>query len=172
MQLCLVRHALAAERGVPGIADEDRPLTPRGRARMEEATNGLARLLRADLVVSSPYLRAVQTADILVGALGLARHSRLDALAYGDDAQLFTVLGASGARCAVAVGHEPHMSRTLSLALTGDHDLARSVLKKGSAALITFDGAPQPGAGALEWLLPPAALRALAAWHSKGLVAQ
>lgn len=162
MQVCLVRHAIAVERGATGVPDDARPLTARGRKRMEQAAAGLAILVRPDLVLSSPLLRAVQTAEILVAAFGLRGFIRSDTLADGDNDRLFTEIAKTAARMAVAVGHEPYMSGTLSYALTGQVGTINSEFKKGGAALISFETRPRAAAGTLEWLLPPGALRALA----------
>lgn len=128
---------------------------------MQQAAAGLALLIRPDLVLSSPLLRAVQTAEILVAAFGLRGLTRSDTLADGDHDRLFDEIAKRGARVAVAVGHEPHISGALSYALAGDRGRIASTFKKGGAALISFETKPRPGAGTLEWLLPPAALRAL-----------
>lgn len=161
MELCLVRHGIASERGA-GVADDDRKLTERGRARMELGAAGLSRIFQADVILTSPLVRAVQTAEILMDALGLRGITKTDALAWGDDERLFQELGELGDMRVVAVGHEPHMSRTLSYALTGDHGLVHSVFKKGGAALMSFDGTSEQGRGWLEWMLQPSALRGLA----------
>lgn len=156
-----MRHGIAAERGA-GVADDDRELTERGRARMELGAAGLSRILHADVILTSPLVRAVQTAEILMDALGLRGITKTEALAWGDDERLFQELSALGDARVIAVGHEPHMSRTLSLALTGEHGQVRSVFKKGGAALVSFEGTPEHGRGWLEWMLPPSALRGLA----------
>ena len=66
-QLYLVRHAIAAERGDKWPDDTKRPLTHKGAARMRQAVEGLRALgVEIDLVLTSPLVRAEQTADILV----------------------------------------------------------------------------------------------------------
>ena len=65
MQLLIIRHAIAVPRGTPGIPDEDRPLTPEGEQKFREAAEGLAKLVdRPDALLTSPWLRAKQTAAI------------------------------------------------------------------------------------------------------------
>lgn len=162
MELCLVRHAIAVDRGLPGMADAARPLTDKGRARMEMAAVGLVRLFEAEVVLTSPLRRAVETAEILLDAYGLRELHKSDALATGDDDHLFTEMAATGKARVIVVGHEPHMSRTLSYVLTGDHGLVSSVFKKGGAVLVSFEDGPVAGGGWIEWMMQPAALRASA----------
>src|SRR5512132_2307889 len=69
-ELYLVRHGVAEERGDAWPDDSKRPLTDDGMARMRKAARGLARLgVGLDLVLTSPLVRARQTAEILAGAL-------------------------------------------------------------------------------------------------------
>ncbi len=163
MELCLVRHAIAMERGSPGNEDDGlRPLTPRGRERMEEAAQGLKRLFVPDVIVTSPLVRARETAEILLAAYGLQKTRICDALASGNDVELLRELDDVDSDRVLCVGHEPHISATLSWLLTGEHDGMIAVFKKGSAALVDSGDRPGPGHCTLEWLLQPAALRAVA----------
>lgn len=162
IQLCLVRHAIAGEADPRRWPDDRlRPLTDEGSAKMREAARGLAEIFGASAVLSSPLLRARQTAEILMEVFEMEDLHISDALASGDDCQLISDLEALGAARVFAVGHEPHMSRTLSNMLTGQPDCVSSVFKKGAAALVTFEASLRPGEAYLEWLLQPAALRGL-----------
>jgi phosphohistidine phosphatase len=163
MEICLVRHAIAVERGTSGFENDAlRPLTPRGRDRMREAAAGLATLITPQLVLTSPYLRATQTAEILAATYHLSSPKLVDALATGDDAALLNELRDLDATPVIIVGHEPYLSGTLSLLLTGDAARMSTDLKKGAAVLVSCERDPDPGSCWLEWLLQPAALRALA----------
>jgi phosphohistidine phosphatase len=162
MQICLVRHAIAVERGTRGFENDAlRPLTPRGRDRMREAAAGLATLITPQVVLTSPLLRATQTAEIIAAAYGLSSPRQIEALATGNDAALLNELRDLDASPVMLVGHEPYLSGTLSLLLTGDPAQLSTDLKKGAAALVACEGDPDPGSCRLEWLLQPAALRAL-----------
>ena len=69
MKLLLIRHAAAVPRGTPGVPDDERPLTPDGKAKFRVAARGLARVTRRpDLLLTSPLLRARATAEIALGA--------------------------------------------------------------------------------------------------------
>jgi phosphohistidine phosphatase len=159
MEICIIRHGVAEERGPRWPDDAARPLTADGVARMAQAAAGLATLVRPAVVLSSPYVRAWQTANLVADAC----RSRLvgcEALASGDDTELFATINRAAAPSVAVVGHEPHVSTTLSLLLVGGDGL-RAAFKKGAAALVQCERAG-PGVAWLEWYLPPAALRALA----------
>ena len=162
MELCLVRHAIAEERGSAWPDDSKRPLTPAGRERFAAAAAGLGTLVMPSLVVSSPYARALETADILVSAFGLGGLHIEGSLATGDHGAFVRALDRRGAACVIAVGHEPYLTELLSLLVTGDEGVLNTGFKKGGAALVSFAGGPQAGAGTLEWLVKPSALRAIA----------
>lgn len=166
MRLCLVRHAIAVERDTKGFDDDGlRPLTATGRQRMEEGARGLRTLFRPQLVLTSPLVRARETAAILTRACGLPDARLCDALATGDHAQLLLVLTESEASEIAVVGHEPHISMLLSLLVAGDAGALTATFKKGAAALVAAGDDPRPGNFSLEWLIQPAALRRLA--HSR-----
>lgn len=159
IRLCIVRHAIAVERGTPGYANDGlRPLTAEGRERMEANAAGLRALFTPTAIVSSPLLRARQTAEILGGVFPKASIRYSDALVAGDHDALLAELRGGDAAVAV-VGHEPHVSSLLSYVLTADEGRVAAVFKKGTAALAGFEGDPAPGRAWLEWLLQPAALR-------------
>ncbi|MBA4181250.1 MAG: phosphohistidine phosphatase SixA [Anaerolinea sp.] len=162
MELCLVRHAIAVERGTRGFEDDSlRPLTPDGARRFRAAGRGLVTLVTPQVIMTSPLLRARQTAEILMDVYGLAKLHFSDALASGDHAALLRDVVELEARSVMLVGHEPHMSGLLSYLLAGDETAVSSTFKKGSAALVSCQDEPAAGECWLEWLVQPAALRAL-----------
>jgi phosphohistidine phosphatase len=151
------------ERGTKGYEDDGlRPLTPDGRAKMEDAARGLRTLFRPQLVLTSPLLRARETAAIVTAALDLPPARTCDALATGDHAQLLHALHDSESAEVAVVGHEPHLSMLCAFLLAGDEGAFAVTFKKGAAALLRSGVDPQPGTFALEWLIQPAALRRLA----------
>ncbi|MBI2764642.1 MAG: histidine phosphatase family protein [Chloroflexi bacterium] len=168
MELCLVRHAIAEDRGPRWPDDSLRPLTAKGSERMAEAAAGLRQLFEPQLIVSSPYARALQTAEILVQAYGHKGLKISDSLATGEHGTLLRELERASGERVLVTGHEPYMSGLLSLLLTGDEDTIAATFKKGAAALVTFPGAAQAGAGTLEWLLQPNALRGVGQGSSSG----
>lgn len=128
---------------------------------MVEAAAGLTRLFVAEKILSSPLLRARQTAEILGNAWKLAVADE-DGLGNGEHAQVIETLRGVNAGRVALVGHEPWMSELLSVLLTGDPSLVASEFKKGAAALVDCDATPGAGNFHLRWLIQPGALRAMA----------
>lgn len=161
MQLLIIRHAIAVDRGTPGIPDEERPLTPEGALKFREAAKSLARLVdRPDALLTSPWLRAKQTAAIAGGAWGQLEPKETAALASGSFEELAAVLDRYPDDATVAVvGHEPWVSALLARLLGTRHD-DRLTFKKGGAALVDVPGRLAEG-GSLAWFLPPKVLRRL-----------
>jgi phosphohistidine phosphatase len=151
--IVLLRHGIAEDRD-GSKPDEDRELTDQGHRRMKEIAPGLAELFpKAEVIVSSPLIRARQTAEWIGGAYDLGFETS-DALSPGSDAKEFRELLGSMKSCrAIFVGHEPTLSAFM-LALTG---MKGSIeLKKGGCYGIRIGA---DGAARLEWMLPPRAMR-------------
>jgi phosphohistidine phosphatase len=163
VQVFLVRHAIAAERGPEWPDDSQRPLTHRGVARMRQVVGGLRTLgVRPDVVGTSPLVRARQTADLLEA--GLRPKPELvvvPAMAPGHTpTELLAALKAlSVGRGLALVGHEPGLGE-LAAWMTG----ARAPLpfKKGGVCLIELPSLARLRDGALVWMATPKMLRSLA----------
>lgn len=162
MRLLIIRHAIAVARGTPGIPDAERPLTEEGEAKFREAARGLARLVdRPDGLLTSPWLRAAQTARLAAQAWGKIEPKDTEALAGGTFEAQAAVLDRFPESATVAVvGHEPHVSALLAR-LLGSRQDERLAFKKGGAALVEVPGKLKDG-GQLVWFLPPKVLRKLA----------
>jgi phosphohistidine phosphatase len=162
MKLLIIRHAAAVPRGTPGIADDDRPLTPSGKTKFRAAAQGLARVTgRPDLLLTSPLPRAKATAEI--AALAFKRvEPRIEPALAGESAEgIVAALGRLPPVQTVAiVGHEPVLSALLAHFL-GASQPERLAFKKGGAALVDLPDGPA-AAGKLVWFLKPRILRALA----------
>jgi phosphohistidine phosphatase len=161
--LCFVRHGIAGERGPAWPDDGLRPLTEEGIRRMEQAARGLASLVPGCPILSSPLVRAWQSAEIVAKALGSRDVRACVPLERGDHYGLLIDAAAIGGETIVAVGHEPHISMCLSWLLSGDATAVALDIKKGAAAMVDFTGPPEPGNATLRWLLPPRVLRDLGA---------
>ncbi len=167
LKLYLLRHAPAAAR-TPGTADEARPLTPEGRARMRREARGMETLeLSFDRCLCSPLLRARQTAACLRGGHGGAplcpEPLICPALAPGGGAEklvagLFRLRPAPGR--VLLVGHEPDLSRLVSALCCGGPEALAAPLKKGGLVRLSMDSPSAPAR--LDWVLPPRLLEALA----------
>jgi phosphohistidine phosphatase len=156
MELYFLRHGVAADVAPAGLGDAGRPLTKEGIAKMQAGARGMRRLgLRLDALLSSPLVRAHETAAIVARELGLELRLAEELAPGCDMAQLFTLLGEyRAAEQVMLVGHEPDFS-TLIGALTGGSQV---LMKKGGLARVDIERLEQ-SAGTLTWLLPPRALR-------------
>ncbi|HUF66296.1 MAG TPA: histidine phosphatase family protein, partial [Gemmatimonadaceae bacterium] len=168
MDLLLVRHADAGDPAAfsgTGRPDDERPLSQRGEEQMRMAAVVLRDLLPGcGTVVSSPLRRAVQTAELLGKAYGLAAPIQTRALIPGVPLMEFVewMTRFDETQCVAAVGHEPHLSELATWLSTGARE-SRIQLKKGAACLITFTCAVRAGDGTLQWLLQPRQLERLSA---------
>lgn len=165
MRLLLVRHAIALDAREFAGRDAERPLTEDGRRRFERGARALAaQVPDLALVLSSPYVRARQTAEVLLDAFDAApRRDELDALTPdGDPRETVAALARHRDLPAVAlVGHEPSLSALEALLLVG-RERSFAVFKKGGAALLDWIPASAPGSAALVWHLTAGQLRDLA----------
>ena len=159
--LYLMRHGLAARRP-DGPPDAERPLTSKGVRRTRRAGRGLKALgVAPEALVSSPLLRAVQTAEIVAAELGLDKDRIRKSKALGPEEDPEKALGevkAIEAAAVLVVGHSPHLDRMLSRSL-GAGNATVGVLKKAGAACVEF--ASGSADGKLLWLLEPKTLRRL-----------
>jgi phosphohistidine phosphatase len=155
MKLYLLRHGIAVERDKTEVSDAERPLTSKGIRRLEQALPLLRTMMQPDRVVSSPLVRARQTAAIVARAWDL-EVQLASRLAPGCDIeQLFELLQQHLTALEILiVGHEPDLSECIA-ALTGGN---RVEMKKGALAAIELTPL-KAGAGTLLWLLPPKALK-------------
>ena len=156
MELYFLRHGIAADVGPDGSGDAGRPLTKEGAVKLQSAARGMRRLgLRLDALLSSPLVRAHQTATIVGREIGLELQLA-DELAPGCDlAQLVALLGEHrAAERVMLVGHEPDFSQLIG-ELTGG---SRVQMKKAGLGRVDID-LLEAGAGTLIWLLPPRVLR-------------
>ena len=160
MRLLIVRHAIAEDAeafAASGHPDSDRPITTAGKRKMVKAAAGLREVgPQLDRLLTSPFTRAVQTADIVAKALGHPRPETSDLLTPERHPREFLdwLRTQPPAKGVGVVGHEPHLGQLISWCLTGNVD-AFLDLKKGAAARIDFPDKPEEGKGVLRWLLTP-----------------
>jgi phosphohistidine phosphatase len=162
MRVLLVRHAIAVDRDTPGVSDHLRPLTEEGASRFRKSARAIAALTNADLVLTSPLLRAKQTAEILAREWPAVAVQESEPLGSGDRRPFeATLRRLPKGSTIVAVGHEPHVSEWTADWLGAPRGEAFA-FKKGGAALIDFDDGVGEGAGRLVFFLAPKALKQLA----------
>src|SRR5262249_22785781 len=141
--------------------DSQRPLTAQGAKRFRRAARGLRRIVPAvDLVLSSPYPRAWQTAEILHDEAGWPAPEAADELAAARPPEAALELLKGGNGSLAFVGHEPNLSSLVSLLLTGNAHDARLELKKGGVVFLVCEEGQATGA-ILRWAVSPKILRAL-----------
>lgn len=161
-ELYLVRHAIAAERGDSWPDDSKRPLTEDGIERMRLAARGLDRLgTRFDVVLTSPYVRARQTAEILASTIeNRPPVVALESLTPNGSFQaLLADLEKQAVRRRIAmVGHEPALGE-LAARLGGIRQPL--VFKKGAVCRIDVTTLPPSGAGDLRWFMTARILGAI-----------
>jgi phosphohistidine phosphatase len=163
MNLYLLRHAIAVDHGTPGFTEAARPLTPQGRAKMRQAADGMKALgIKLDAMLTSPLIRARQTADLAAAALGAKEKlHEIAALKPGTPFdKLWTALKPF-ASCGeiMLVGHEPFLSELLATVLTGQPQGMHAIMKKAGLCKIEIDGIPPKSRGVLHWLLTNKQLR-------------
>jgi phosphohistidine phosphatase len=141
MNLYLLRHGIAVEPGTPGYEkDSERPLTPKGRHRLRPIAAAMKKMdLRFDLILSSPFLRAKQTAEIIVESLKLKKQPGFsDALTPdGNPKALIRQLNELQPvpENVLLVGHEPYLSQLIGLLTAGEPGVAIDLKKGGLGKL-------------------------------------
>ena len=162
MQLYIVRHGIAIDREDPQCPpDPERYLTEEGLEKTKSAARGLAALgVTGDLFLTSPYVRAVQTAEIVASTLGYEKQKirRTDSLLPGTEPSLlFRELAKDKQASTVLVfGHAPHLDDLVAAAVGAKKHVTE--LKKAGVALIELKRISPP-IGMLVWLATPKLLR-------------
>jgi len=164
MHLYLIRHGIAVDREDPNCPpDTERPLTPKGMKRSHAAALGLRALdVKPNAVLTSPWLRAVQTAEIFCETIGYPARKimRTDALkGTSAPSDLLRELQSMKARIVLCFGHEPHLHLVIGHVL---HTSAKiTELKKAGLALLELERISPPQ-GRVIALYPASTLRLLA----------
>ncbi|MEH1779037.1 MAG: phosphohistidine phosphatase SixA [Nostoc sp.] len=160
MELYLIRHGIAEDQGL-GIKDEDRSLTKEGRQKTEKVAQKLVKLgLSFDFILTSPLVRARQTAEILIAEKLSSQLEESSHLA--PDGQISSWLkdwleprNYSQNTQLALVGHEPNLSNWAEILLWGEAK-ASLVLKKAGMIGIKLPETGSPlGRSQMFWLTPP-----------------
>jgi phosphohistidine phosphatase len=165
VDLYLVRHAIAFDADPAQWPDDSlRPLTPEGEKRFRRAARGLREIAASvDVVLSSPWIRAWRTAELLEKEAKWPTPFVCEALESGRaPAEVLQALQPFASSDSVAlVGHEPSLHELASYLLTADTNHVQLEFRKGAVAALQVDVGMRPGAARLLWLAPPRILRAL-----------
>ena len=163
MILYIVRHGIAVDRTDPKSPPEaERPLTAKGVQKTRSAALGLVALkIKPDTLITSPYLRAAQTAEIFAEAFGFAPDKIRVSEALkpaADPAEIVKELSQYKAKEVMCFGHAPHVDRLIAH-LAGAHGTFTGTQESGVACL---EHATAHGRWHLRWLVIPKTLRELA----------
>jgi len=167
IRVYLMRHGAAVAPGTHRSGpDSDRPLTQKGIEKTRAAALGLKALgLEPTALVSSPYRRALQTAEIVAQAFGIPAEKirRTEALTPASKpSALIQELAHYRAREVLCFGHAPNMDLVIAYVLGTRAPV--TALKKSGVACLELPAATGvlAGRGTLVWMLPPKVLRSLA----------
>jgi phosphohistidine phosphatase len=162
MEIYILRHGIAVERGTSGHKkDSDRPLTLEGEDKMHQIAKAILGMeLKFDLILSSPYKRAEQTANIVASELDEEVTFSEFLEPDGNALELIAEINDEKPQRVLLVGHEPYLSQLISVLTTGGSD-ATIELKKGGLCKLTTDKLTFGRCATLHWLLTPRLLREL-----------
>jgi phosphohistidine phosphatase len=159
-ELYLIRHGLAEERGEAWPDDAKRPLTQEGMSKLRKSARALKALgVVIDVIVTSPFVRTRQTAEII--AAGLDPHPHIvtaDSLKPGEavTAMLADLDKQSKREHIAVVGHEPGIGELAARLVGTRHPIP---FKKGAVCRIDVEVLPPGGPGELRWMVTPKILR-------------
>ena len=162
MEIYVVRHGIAIDREDPKCPpDPERYLTEEGVEKTKRVAAGVAALsARADVLLSSPYVRAMQTAEIFATALDYPKQKirQTDLLLPGaEPTLLFRELAKDKHHSTLFIfGHAPQLDDVIATALGSKHHMTS--LKKAGVALLELKRVSPPN-GQLVWLATPKLLR-------------
>ncbi len=163
MELYIVRHGIAIDREDPkSPSDPERFLTPEGLRKTREVARGFASLkISPDVFLSSPYVRAMQTAEIFAEVVKFSNSKikQTDLLLPGaEPAAFFRELQRTSRseESVICFGHAPHVDELIAFALGSKKDLTQ--LKKAGTACLELTRISPPAAS-LVWLSTPKILK-------------
>ncbi|NLH71821.1 MAG: phosphohistidine phosphatase SixA [Verrucomicrobia bacterium] len=164
MNLYLLRHGAAVQRGAPGyLNDADRPLTDEGREKLRAVARAMkAMKLNFDRILSSPCQRARQTAEIIADRLDLASRVEFSDHLAPDGRIDALIQQMQGLRPkpenVLLVGHEPYLSELASMLITGKTGLPLK-LRKGGLVRLSANRLRVGACAELDWLLTPGLMK-------------
>lgn len=154
MNIYIVRHG-DAERSSINKKDSQRELTPAGKEKLKKAVDGWKNLIcNVDHIVSSPYIRTKQTAEIIAFGLKFNKEILLDdkLICGGSTEDLIMLANSLDGKDIIFVGHQPDCSEHLSNLISSSGFFVD--YKKGMIAKISFNNRVRAGKGMLEFLIP------------------
>jgi len=167
MNLYLLRHGIAVDRDPQSFPDDSRrPLTLKGEDRVKLIGEAMKALeLSFDHILASPYLRASQTAELIVAVLGLKKvlEYRDELTPEGDPKALVRHVTKlePAAEDVLLVGHEPWLSQFMSQLISGGATASIDLKKGGLGKLEIEPPIRHSQCATLSWLLTPKQLAAM-----------
>jgi phosphohistidine phosphatase len=163
MNLYIIRHAIAVDEATSDYAsDSERPLTDKGRKKMRQIAKALRSLgVEFDLILSSPYIRACETAEVLADVFKMKSKIVFSdhlipegnpELLIGEINEKYTVDSLA------IVGHEPYLSALIGWLIADTSKIEINLKKRGVCHLSADDLHHNDHRASLEWLLPPGIL--------------
>jgi len=163
MKLYILRHAIAENRDEGAYPDDSlRPLTAKGKKKMVKMAEHLKDMgVRLDLILTSPYVRAHETAKIVLEAFELKKKQlvlsdHLTPSGFAKDL-IAEINEKYPLENLMLVGHEPYLSDLIALLVSGDPSMSVT-MKKGGLCRLSIDKLAYEKCATLEWLLMPAQL--------------
>jgi phosphohistidine phosphatase len=162
MLLYIVRHGIAIDREDPkSPPDPDRYLTEEGIKKTKQVAESVASLgIEPDLLISSPYVRAMQTAELFASVLDYPKQKirTTDLLKPGAEPALFykELTKDKDSATVFCFGHAPHLDDLVAAGLGSKHHV--TALKKAGIAVLELTRLSPPN-GQLVWLATPKLLR-------------
>jgi len=163
MNLYIIRHAIAVDEAASDYAsDSERPLTDKGRKKMRQIAKALRSLgVEFDLILSSPYIRACETAEILADVFKMKSKIVFSdhLIPEGNPELLIGEINEKHTVDSLAiVGHEPYLSALIGSLVTDISKIEINLKKGGVCHLSADDLHHNDHRATLEWLLPPGIL--------------
>ncbi|MDF2439745.1 MAG: phosphohistidine phosphatase [Abditibacteriota bacterium] len=166
MKLFIMRHGIAVERKEWPGSDADRPLTPDGIRKTQQAVRGLRRALEGEplhIIAGSPLLRARQTAEIVRGTLPVhaqtAIWAELESADFAPLIQRLKEAEQSGDQSTLIVGHEPGLSQFTARIMTGFAHGLEVEWKKAAVCALEVNCRHDRPRAKLLWFASPKLLR-------------
>ena len=152
MELYIIRHGIAEDSNPGG--DSQRVLTDTGKKKVRKMAKFLEKKVQFEMLITSPYVRARQTADIVAAIFGIKGDAFIKSETLLPDTPLdevITEINSIGRERVGIVGHNPHLSE-LCGALLGSNCIGIN-LKKSAVARIDFPSLARKEEGTLKWLV-------------------
>jgi phosphohistidine phosphatase len=163
MRLYILRHAIAEDRDENLYPDDSlRPLTKKGEKKMVKIAEHLKGMgLQLDLILTSPYVRAYETAKIVAKNFGIKKKQlvlsdHLTPSGFAKDL-IAEINEKYRVDNLMLVGHEPYLSDLIAMLVAGDPSVSIT-MKKGGLCCLSIDNLGYDKCATLEWLMMPAQL--------------